>query len=157
MKEYKSSIFTLLKHVIYSIAGGGVLCIILMCFTRNPLICYGIPLLVALYLIYSTLHEDNIKITLDNDIMQVYRTKKLIHTFNLKKLVVETHVKTTIDTTGSDSDCTLTLINPETDERVMLDCSMLGLGTFERLKDDLNIVNEPEPIKVVTKVKNKRD
>ena len=155
MKEYKSSVFTLLKHVVYSVAAGFVLCIIIMCFSNNPFICYGISFLVTLYLLYSTLHDDNIKITLDNDIMQVYRFRKLLHTFKLKKLVVKTYVKTTIDSSGSDSDCTLIIINPETDEQVTLDCSMLGLDNFEKLKADLNVVNESEPVKVITTVKTK--
>ena len=43
MKVFTGSIFTLIKHVLYSIAGAVFLFFILFYFLKNPLIVYGVP------------------------------------------------------------------------------------------------------------------
>lgn len=156
--EFKSSLFTLFKHVIYSIAGSVFLFFILYYFVKNPFVTYGIPILVLLYLLYSTLFSDNIRVVIKKDegFMEVYSCNKLLHSFCLANVEFESYIKTTVDSAGSDSDCRLTVIDKTNGNRETIDCSMLGPDTYSKLLAALGVGVCDEPIKVATKVSVKK-
>lgn len=157
MKVFTGSIFTLIKHVLYSIAGAVFLFFILFYFLKNPLIVYGVPSLIGIYLIYSTLVSDNIKIIIkDEGFMEVYSGGKLKHSFCLANVEFESYIKTTVDSAGSDSDCRLTVIDKQSGNRETIDCSMLGPDKYCLLLEALGVGRSEEPVKVVTKVSVKK-
>lgn len=157
MKVFKSSIFTLLKHVLYSIAGAVFLFFILYYFFKNPLVVYGIPALMIVYLIYSTLVSDNLKLIIyDEGYLEIYSCNKLTHTFNLADVEFSSYIKTTVDSAGSDSDCSLIVTNKTTGDRETIDCSMLGVDRYSELLEALGVGQQDEPVKIVTKVSVKK-
>ncbi len=151
-KEYKSSLFIIIKNIVYGIVGGAFAGFIATIWL-DPLYCILIGSGLGLLLIYFAVFGDNIKLVIEDDKLYVYRFSKLKYEFNLEEVEINARIKTTYDSAGSDSDCTLNVVK-ETGETVRVDCSMLGVTRFYRLLEDLKITDNV-PTKVVTKKKDK--
>ncbi len=147
MKIFKSNIFTKAKFVIYAIAAGAFLSIVMRLFTDNNTIIFGISTLAAFFWLVSGFTSNNITIHLDKETMQVFCLNKLKRKYYLNSVVFDSYIKNPIDSTGSDSDCNLFITNQITNERETLDCSMLGLNTYYKLIDALGLNKKPEHVK----------
>ncbi len=145
MKIFQSNIFTKTKIVIYSISAGAFLSIVIRSYTDNNFIIYGISILAALFWLYTTMANDNIKIILDNDTMQVFCRNKLKRKYNLNGVVFDSYIKNPFETTGCDSDCNLFITDSATHKRETLNCSMLGQNTYFKLIDALGLNNKTSP------------
>jgi len=151
-KVYKSSLYIIIKNIVYGICGGGVAALIIhIWLDLIPSIVVGTS--IGLFIIYLAVYADNIKLIIENEKLSIYRFSKLKHEFNLSEVSISASIKTTYDGAGSDSDCYLTITKSENKvERI--DCSMLGVRRFYRMLDDLDI-NNGEPVKIKTKKKEK--
>ena len=147
MKEFKSSLFIIVKNVFYGIFGGAAIALIMYMFMEDLVIPIIVGTVLGLLIIYFAIVKDNIRIIVDPDRFTVYRGKKLKHSFNTKE--VSMHAK--IKTVDGDSDCTLTVTTPDGKE-TRIDCSMLGQSRFYKLLDALDVF-DGEPVEVRTKKK----
>ena len=151
-KVYKSSLYIIIKNIVYGICGGGVAALIIHIWLELiPSIAIGTAL--GLFIIYLAVYSDNIKLVIDSEKLSIYRFSKLKHEFNLSEVSIGATVKTTYDGAGSDSDCYLIITKSE-NEVERIDCSMLGARRFYRMLDDLEI-NNGDPVKIKTKKKEK--
>ena len=137
MTVYKSSIFVLLKNVFYGIGGGFVAALIGNAF-MDMLYAIILGIVLGAAVIYITLVSDNIKVTIDGDILSFYRLGKLKHQFSISRVGLHARIKSS----GGDSDCTLTVTEPDGRETA-IDCSMLGERRFYKLLDELKVGDEP--------------
>lgn len=139
-----------MKNVIFGILGGAVGALIANFFLdQNYAIAIGA--LLAFLIIFGTLFSNNIKLQVDGDFIRVYRFGKLKHQFNRNTCHFQIKIVTTTDSTGPDSDCTLTVVD-ESDNTTDVDCSMLGRRRFERFVDYIGIDDgEPEVLPVSNK------
>ena len=147
MKEYKSSLFVIGKNILYGVGGGFVAALVLSWFI-NGSVAVVIGILAGLAIIYFAVIGDNIRVELDGETLAIYRLGKLRHSFKLAESSFRAKVVTTSDSTGSDSDCDLTVVGPDGEE-TRIDCSMLGYGRFMELLDDLGF-NDQKPEVVPT-------
>lgn len=146
-KEYKSSLFVIGKNVLYGVGGAFVAALVLSWFLNGTLaVILGI--LAGLAIIYFAVIGDNIRVVLDDETLSIYRLGKLKHSFKLDESSFHAKVVTTTDSTGSDSDCDLTVTGPDGEE-TRIDCSMLGYRRFMELLDDLGF-NDGDPKAVPT-------
>ena len=143
VKVYKSSLFVKIKNVIYGIFGGGALTFIASWFVSLEI---AIIIGVAGFLLmaYFALIGDNIRVIVDGDFFSVYRGKKEKHRFNWKEVGIHANIKTT----DGDSDCKLTVEDPD-GETTYIDCSMLGASRFYKLLDAIG-VTDAKPVAVET-------
>ncbi|MDR1100762.1 MAG: hypothetical protein LBL34_00120 [Clostridiales bacterium] len=143
MITYKCSILVIIKNVIYSLFGGVAAWLVASCFLEfNTAVMIGVGLCVIM--LYFTLFGDRIKITVDDDILAVYRHGKIKHQFNLKEVGLHANVRTS----QGDSDCMLTITESNGDE-TSVDCSLLGASRFYKLLHTLK-VTDPAPVVVET-------
>lgn len=148
--EYKSSLFVVIKNVVYGIGAAFVAALVLSWFI-NGYLALLLGMAAGAAIIYFAVHGDNIRVLLDDDTVSFYRGKKLLHAFNRVDHSFRAHVVTTIDSTGSDSDCDLTVIAPDGSE-TRIDCSMLGYRRFMGLLDGLGFNDQsPEQVETVKK------
>lgn len=134
MITYKSSLFVIIKNVIYGVAGGAVLALILSWFIDNLVIAIAIAAVVGLFVVYLALFGDNIKIVIDGDDLSFYKMGKLKHHFKISEVGFRAKIKTR----DGDSDCNLTVLSADGSETT-IDCSMLGNSRFYKLLDSLDI------------------
>ncbi len=136
MHTYTASLFIIAKNVMMGLIAGAVAAWIGTWFLaeRTAVIIGGV---IALLLVYFALIGDNYRLTLDDKQLRVYRLGKLKHAFPLDAYSFSARVKTTYDSTGSDSDCHLIATHDGTEEVTRLDLSMLGKRRFMLLLDDL--------------------
>ena len=151
-KVYKSSLYIIIKNIIYGICGGGVIILIAhiwLDLTRA----IALGSLIGIFIIYLAVFVDNIKLIIEDNKLSIYRFNKLKYEFNLEEVSIGASIKTTYDGAGSDSDCTLIITNSN-GEVERIDCSMLGARRFYRMLDSLEI-NNGAPLKIKTKKKDK--
>lgn len=147
MKQYKRSLFVMVKNVLYGIGGGFVAALVASWFVGG-ILAVIVGLAAGLAIIYFAVYSDNIVVTLDEGVMSVHRFGKLLHTFAIGECGFNAKVVTTSDMTGGDSDCTLHVTRADGSE-VHLDCSMLGRSAFMELLDDLGF-NDTEVVPLAT-------
>ncbi|MCL1890959.1 MAG: hypothetical protein FWG00_02915 [Coriobacteriia bacterium] len=146
MEVYQSSLFVKIKEIVYGVAGGAVLALILSWFLRWE-IALAAGIAVLLLSILFALFFNNIKIVVDGDSFSVHRGSKEKHRFNLSEVGISALIKTT----DGDSDCALS-VTQANGEMTNIDCSMLGARRFNRLLDTLGVTDpEPEKIKTIMK------
>lgn len=152
-KEYKSSLYIIIKNIIYGIFGGAFATFIASIWLE---LTYSIAIggTLGLLIIYFAVFGDNIRLLIDDEKLRIYRFRKLKHEFDLNEVSFSARIKTTYDSAGSDSDCTLNVTKKD-GETVSIDCSMLGARRFYRLLDDLEI-NNGAPTKLETKKKKEK-
>ena len=138
MKIYKSSLFIIVKNVIYGICGGAVIAFILNLLLLTYLAVI-IGAVVGLLIIYFAVIGDNIRVVIDGDNFTVYRRGKAKHSFNMCEVSLEARIK------NRAGDCILT-VTEQNGESTRIDCSMLGQNRFYRLLADLRVVGEPAEV-----------
>ena len=149
MITYKSSLFIIIKNIIYGIFGGGLAGLIASWFLElNISIIIGA--VICFLICYFALVNDNIKLKIDGNDFYVYRLGKLKYHYKLDKVSLSAKIKTV----DGDSDCIL-IVTEEGGGQTHIDCSMLGYSRFDRLLDTLG-VTDPEPVEVKTTVKIKK-
>lgn len=148
MKIFKSNVWTKLKHVGYSVCIGAFVSILVRLITENSLIIYSVSIASCMFMLYTTLIGERIKVILDDNTMKVFVANKLKHKYNLNEVTFDSYIKNITDSTGSSSDCTLTIINNKTNEKEFLNCSMLGVHTYYKLIEALKI-NQSEDYDII--------
>lgn len=147
MKEYKSSLFVIGKNVVYGVGGGFVAALVLSWFISAG-VAVVLGCLAGLAIIYFAVIGDNIRVTLDDDTLAIYRLGKLKHSFKVAECSFNAKIVTTTGSAVSDSDCDLTIADAGGEETT-IDCSMLGRSRFLELLDDLGF-NDQAPSAVPT-------
>ena len=146
MNIFKSSLFIIVKHVIYSIFGGVVITFLLNIFL-HPLLSIVIGVALGLLFMYFAIIGDNFKVVVEDDRFTVYKRNKMKHQFYMDE--VSLHAK--IKTVNGDSDCTLTVTTAD-GEDIPIDLTMLGQSRFYKLLNALNVFDsEPIEVKTITK------
>ena len=140
-KEYKSSLFIIVKNIVYGVAGGFTAALVASWFLgSSAAIVIGFAVCAAI--IYFAVIGDNITVVVENGEMIVSRFSRELHRFTLDECAFNAKIVTTSDMTGGDSDCTLRVIDADGEE-TSIDCTMMGRTRFMRLLEDLGLVNGP--------------
>ena len=147
MREFKSSLFVIAKNVLYGVGGAFVAALVLSWFL-NGTVAVLLGLAVGAAIIYLAVYSNNIRVAVDNNTVSFHRRGTLLHQFSLDDHSFRAKVVTTTDSTGSDSDCDLTVTAPDGSE-TQIDCSMLGYNQFMELLDCLGFNDQP-PVAVET-------
>lgn len=147
MTIYKSSLFIIGKNIVYAVAGACVAAFILNIFVSEA-VAVGIGALTGLAIAYLVIYQNIITVEVGDGIMTVSRFGKRQHEFELAGCSLRANIRTTSDSTGTDSDCTLTVIREDGDE-THIDCTMMGADRFYELLEDLGLVN-PDPVPLRT-------
>ena len=145
MKTFKSSVLIIIGNVLYGIIGAAIVAVILSFFLVAGL-SIAIGAIVGLVIIYFAVIGDNIKLTIDDETLKVYKGSRVKHSFERNSVAISAQIKTV----DGDSDCKLTVTNADGEE-THVDCSMLGLSRFYKLLDELGVF-KPEPIAVKTRL-----
>lgn len=153
MKEYRPSKFVIGKNIVYGVAGGLVAALILNAFLPAALACL-LAIAAGGAIIYFAVYKDNISVKLDEKEVSFFRFGRLLYNFPREGTSFHAKIVTTQEAV-SDSDCDLTVTTADGTE-VTIDCSMLGLRTFEELLKDLGLTDK-EPAKLETIKSNGRE
>ena len=143
MTVFKSSLFIIIKNVIYGVLGGTFAAVILNVFIDLPwaIVC---GILLGLLIIYVVIIRDNFKVVIEDDRFTVYRHNKVKYRFTLSEVSLNARIKTV----DGDSDCTL-MVTEQDGKTTYIDLSMLGQSRFYRLLDAL-MITDSEPLEVKT-------
>lgn len=145
MKTFKSSVLIIVGNVLYGIIGSVVVAVLLSFFLM-PWLSIVIGAIVGLVIVYFAVVGDNVKLTVDDETLTVYKGSRVKYNFDRSAVTMSAHIKNV----DGDSDCKLTVTNV-TGEETHIDCSMLGLNRFYLLLDALGVF-KPEPVAVKTRL-----
>lgn len=147
MVVYKSNPFVIIKNLVFA-AFGGLLAAMIAGWFLGTTIAVVIGAAIALYVTYCVLFRDNFKIVADDGVLSFYRRENLAYRFIINDVGFHANIRTSM----GDSDCTLTVTEPD-GSVTRIDCTTIGEGPFYELLDLLK-VTDPEPNAIETKKKN---
>jgi hypothetical protein len=138
VKTYKRTVYELIKGFIIAPFTGFAVYIVLGLFVHNVILGLGIPLLIALGILYITVFSENIRFELEPDgVFRYYQRSTLQNTFNLKTCYVWYHRKSESGLPPS-HDITLKIQDTTTGEgEIGIDCGPLGLNQFDEMFADM--------------------
>ena len=140
MKIYKSSLFKILKRMIFSIFVGFASLIILAFFIENDFVLYTIACLITLYLMYLVLIPGNITIEITDDgYLTIKNLSSVKKSYCLDDKEFTSYMELSHDNLISDNYCKLNIIDKKSNDEVSVDCTMLGIPAFSELIRDLKI------------------
>ncbi len=144
MKEYKVSLWVVIKNTVIGIFFTGVVAVLAGFFVENLLIVIGIAVIVALIYIYATFIGARIYIRVDGNDLYIRRGR---NEYRFKTDEIAIRAK------SSNDDAADLYIHDGTKEE-HIDCSLLGHTRFYELLEDLGVIGEKqEAIKLETKKK----
>lgn len=142
MKEYKASIFYVVRDFIAGVLGIAFVYWLCLSFLENPLAIYGITLALAFAYFYLVLLGSRIYIRVDQNELYIKQSKKE-YRFYLDQ--VEVSAKST-------NQGELDLYIQHAEGTLDVDCSFLGYAKFEDLLETLGVIGDKQKaIKLETK------
>jgi hypothetical protein len=134
LKVYKRSLFELVKGIVIAPVTGSAVYIVLGLFISNVIFGIGIPILVALAVLYITVFSEDIHFELEPDgVLRYYKRRVLQNTFNLKNCYVWYHRKSE-GGFPPNHDITLKVLDTNAEGgEIWIDCGPLGLAQFNEM------------------------
>jgi hypothetical protein len=133
MKTYKRSLFELGKGVVIAFVTGAAAYIVVGLFTGRALFALGIPVLVALAILYITIFSEDIYFELEPDgLFRYYNRRILENTFDLRHCYISYYRKSEGGFPPT-HDITLTIVDTAEGGETGLDCAPLGLDQFNEM------------------------
>lgn len=151
MQTYKRSTWNLIKGLVltpFAAVFGVILILFLYQFidlgAASVYVLYGVPILLFVWMLYSTIFSENIRFELEPTGRCRYYVKgKLKHDWDLTRSQVGYYHKSS-SRVGSDHNISFT-IQDETGRTEMIDCSPLGPTRFHAMFDEMEKFTKPQP------------
>lgn len=139
MKVYKRGAWSLTKSLGLAIAGPVLLALVLSWLFTNPLIVFGIPAAILLWLLYMSVFSENIRIELDGDLLRYFKSNKLKAEYYLPECSMR--LKRLSRRSGATTDyhhyLYITRLSGEQQGEESIDCTPLGYSKSEDLFSQL--------------------
>lgn len=137
MVTYKRGAWSLIKSLGIAIIAPVALAFIIDWFTQNPLIVLGIPAVILVFLLFTSIFSENIKIELDGNTLRYYKRNKLKGEYDLLNSDIRLRTRTNMSA-GTSSREHYLYITPAGGSEDYIDCSPLGFkqsnDLFERIQ-----------------------
>lgn len=148
MLVFKRGLFSLIKSILIALVAPVILYFIILIFTDNVGILYGVSGIAFIFLIVSAIFSENIKFEIEGEQFRYYLRNKIKTDINLKDYSCGYHSRTT---DGSADDLTLYLVNLKTNEESNIDCTALGIRKFHKMYAEIERLSVKENKKLETK------
>ena len=153
MKEFKRGIMSIIWSLILACAAPVFIYFIASIFTDKTIIMYGLAAAAFIFLIIQTIFNENIKIEILDYNFKFYKRNELKHDLDLRNYYSGYSARTS---DGTADYLRLQLIEKNTGEEILLDCTSLGQSKFYEMYSMVENFSDEKPTKKLeTKKKEK--
>lgn len=156
MKVYKRKLFSMIKGLVLAVAAAFAAYVIAGIFISNPTTVLVIALVILLWLLYSAVFSENIRIELDGGEFRFYKGARLKARFDLHNCAVRYQIRTEGGfPVTHDINLYITDMVKNPEDEMHIDCSPLSRGQFDDLFARMEQIAAPAAPKLKTIKKNR--